>query len=124
MRGYSAPPVTPRNIHSHNRHASFTPQTPYSPLSSYSLSSSNTSALNTPASAISVQKKLSFSPEVGYSPVVKSGSVLKDKSVADIAANWRSRANENGIRVEGGEEGCYAADDEGRRIQTITINWR
>jgi hypothetical protein len=37
----------------------------------------------------------------------------RDKSLADIAQNWRSRANENGIRVSSAPEDPHYADDEG-----------
>jgi hypothetical protein len=42
----------------------------------------------------------------------------KDKSIADIADNWRSRANDNGIRVSSTKEGDGDgfADDEGTSI--------
>lgn len=95
-------PVTPQRL-SRSNHSLYrspvTPSTgtPYTPLSFRSSFSSNSSTLNTPASANgtrNVNKKLTFSA----SPAETSGH-HKNKSLADIADNWRFRANENGIKV-------------------------
>lgn len=60
----------------------------------------------TPASAHARRLSLSsLSPEVSF-----QGKNSK-RSLADIAENWRTRANENGIRVASGES--HFADDEG-----------
>jgi len=40
-----------------------------------------------------------------------------NKDLADIAENWRSRANENGIKVSNAEDSNYG-DDEGAHIHT------
>jgi hypothetical protein len=60
---------------------------------------------------INVKKRLAFS---GVSPdVVRTTAASQDKSIADIADNWRSRANENGIKVafEPQDDSNYIADD-------------
>ncbi len=84
-------------------HSPYTPltsySTPYTPMSLRSLSSSNASSLATPASLTSNRRlSLSLSPEVSF-----QGKNNK-KSLADIADNWRTRANENGIKVTSSEE--------------------
>lgn len=101
-------PSTPqRPVHPHLRQFSspYTPVTnvssPYTPISLRSFSSSNSSNLATPASANSRRRlSLSLSPEVN----------LNAKSLADIAENWRSRANENGIKVTSGKESQYQGE--------------
>ena len=107
-----APPVTPKRIpraHKYHMDSPFTPvssfSTPYTPLSFRSVLSSNDSTLNTPGSAPRA-KRLSFSmsSEVDLK--------TKDKSLADIAQNWRSRANENGIKVSSAPDGSHYANDE------------
>ncbi|THH32550.1 hypothetical protein EUX98_g1634 [Antrodiella citrinella] len=105
------PPATPQrtNQRASVRHAQspYTPitslSTPYTPLSLRSVSSSNGSTLVTPASAAR-RLSLSLTPDVSF-----QGKSSK-KSLADIAENWRTRANENGIRVTSGES--HFADDE------------
>jgi hypothetical protein len=107
-----APPVTPQRFSRANRHHVSSPvtpvssfSTPYTPLSLRSGASSNGSTLNTPGSALS-NKKLSFSmsPEI----ITKN----RDKSLADIADNWRVRANQNGIKVSSVSDDPHYADDE------------
>ena len=49
------------------------------------------------------------------SPVDGKKDEVKGKSLADIAENWRNRANENGIRVSS-SEGEGDADDEGALV--------
>ncbi|GBE87667.1 hypothetical protein SCP_1103440 [Sparassis crispa] len=104
-------PVTPqRVVHPQLRqfNSPYTPapslstvSTPYTPLSLRSFSSSNASSLATPASAISRRRmSLSLSPEIN----------LNHKSLADIAENWRTRANENGIKVTSSDDSQYEAD--------------
>ncbi|EMD31900.1 hypothetical protein CERSUDRAFT_119204 [Gelatoporia subvermispora B] len=104
------PPVTPQRIPVRNvQHpyaSPYTPattsSTPYTPLSLRSFSSSSVSTLATPASAASRRRlSLSVSPEVSTNA----------KSLADIAQNWRTRANENGIRVTSSDDSHYKADD-------------
>jgi len=72
-------------------------------------------------------KRLNFggigvgSPEVHVNPKDKDEG--KEKSLADIADNWRSRANENGIRVSSGEgDGDDDADDEGAFMVVFYIH--
>lgn len=64
-----------------------------------------------------------MSPEVPLaSRILKEGEGKegKDQSLADIAENWRSRANENGIRVSSSE--CEGdADDEGGLLLTTCV---
>lgn len=116
MRGKSNPPATPQRVAHRSQHrqlasSPYTPatahSTPYTPLSLRSFSTSTGSSLATPNSAAS-NRRLSFSvsPENSYRTKTK-------KSVADTTHNWRTRANENGIRVSAGEESQFA-DDEGQ----------
>ena len=79
--------------------------TPYTPLSLRSAPSSNGSTLVTPVSANARRLSLSLSPEDSFH------AKNSKKSLADVAENWRNRANENGIRVASGES--HFADDEG-----------
>lgn len=83
--------------------------TPYTPVSLRSAPSSNGSSLATPASIAGNNRRLSLnlSPEVSF-----QGKPSSKKSLADIADNWRTRANENGIKVAPSEESQFA-DDEG-----------
>ena len=114
--GHRNPPVTPQRItRSAPRQQPYhfsplTPatntSTPYTPLSLRSISS-NGSTLTTPISAASRRLSLTQSPEVGI-----QGKSQRQKSLADIAHNWRNRANENGIRVTSSRESQFA-DDEG-----------
>ncbi|KAG6821128.1 hypothetical protein H0H93_006467 [Arthromyces matolae] len=86
-----------------------TPTTPYTPLSLRSFTSSTSgisSALNTPDND-GISRDSLFSPNI-VSPLVR----VKDRSLADIADNWRSRANENGIKVSSINDGSHYADDE------------
>ncbi|KAH9831159.1 uncharacterized protein C8Q71DRAFT_861894 [Rhodofomes roseus] len=117
-------PTTPAVTRKTDRHGPVTPQrisysaqvrsvtspyspatnlsTPYTPFSLRSVSSSsNGSNLATPASAVGRRRlSLSLSPEVNFN----------SKSLADIAENWRTRANENGIKVTSGDDMQYEAD--------------
>jgi hypothetical protein len=96
-----------------------TTSSPYTPLStrynnsygsplSYAYASSNAT---TPGSAYSAAgvKKLVFG--AGTRAKGEDGEE-RERSLADIADNWRSRASENGIRVSC-SEGDGDADDEG-----------
>ncbi|KAF8156892.1 hypothetical protein B0H34DRAFT_477464 [Crassisporium funariophilum] len=117
-RSTKAQPTTPQRLPRHQpRSQSFyrsplTPSTsPYTPLSLRSFDSTGSSTLTTPDNiGMNVKKRLTFasvSPEV-----VHDASATKDKSLADIAENWRSRANENGIKVSYANEGShFVADD-------------
>ncbi|TCD68741.1 hypothetical protein EIP91_009887 [Steccherinum ochraceum] len=106
-------PATPQrtNQRASARHAQspYTPittiSTPYTPISLRSAPSSNGSTLVTPASTHARRLSLSsLSPDTSF-----QGKNNK-RSLADIAENWRTRANENGIRVASGES--QFADDE------------
>lgn len=109
------PPATPQRTNQRanvrHAHSPYTPvtthSTPYTPLSLRSAPSSDGSTLVTPASANARRFSLSLSPEDSFQ--MKNGK----KSLADIADNWRTRANENGIRVASGGESHFA-DDEGK----------
>ena len=115
-RGHHNPPVTPQRItrsapRQQQYHFSpLTPatntSTPYTPLSLRSLSS-NGSTLTTPISAASRRLSLTQSPEDGI-----QAKTQRQKSLADIAHNWRNRANENGIKVTSSRVPQYT-DDEG-----------
>lgn len=89
-------PVTPAS----------TTSTPYTPLSLRSFSTNSGSTLNTPDSAASFKQF-----PVVHSPENESIIQLADKGLANIAANWRSRANENGIRVATAEDSSFGDDD-------------
>ena len=114
-RSTKAQPVTPqRHSRQQPRSQSFyrsplTPSTsPYTPLSLRSVDSTGSSTLTTPDnSAIGLKKRLAFTPEV------IRNTATQDKSLADIAENWRSRANDNGIKVSLGDQddSQYVADD-------------
>jgi hypothetical protein len=88
-------PVTPAS----------TTSTPYTPLSLRSFSTNSGSTLNTPDSAASFKQFPVF-----RSPDNETIAQLTDKGLADIAASWRSRANENGIKVAA-EDSSFGDDD-------------
>jgi hypothetical protein len=126
-RGHHNPPVTPQRItRSAPRQQQYlfsplTPatntSTPYTPLSLRSLSS-NGSTLTTPISAASRRLNLTHSPEVGV-----RARDQRQKSLADIAHNWRNRANENGIKVASSRESQFV-DDEGNHLPPPdVISW-
>ncbi|KAI0635245.1 hypothetical protein C8Q77DRAFT_1054363 [Trametes polyzona] len=82
--------------------------TPYTPLSLRSFSST-ASSIATPASAAPVGRRRGLSlslssPEV---PTVNN----PNRSLADIAQNWRTRANENGIKVSPSDGSKFQMDD-------------
>lgn len=54
---------------------------------------------------------------VSQSPEVSLSSKSK-RSLADIAENWRTRANENGIKVS--SEDSHFVDDEGEYMRSST----
>lgn len=109
------PPATPQRTlqRAHHRQVSCSPytpvtslSTPYTPYSLRSFSSSNVSSLATPAS-VGAQRRVNvpMSPEDSFRGKDK-------KSFAEIADNWRTRANGNGIKVRPSEESHFS-DDEG-----------
>lgn len=103
-------PVTPAS----------TTSTPYTPLSLRSLSTNSSSTINTPDSAAGFKQF-----PVIHSPENDIIAQLTDKGFADIAATWRSRANENGIKVATAEDSSFG-DDEGmymrffKRVDRLT----
>ena len=125
--GHRNPPVTPQRItrsaprQQHHHFSPLTPatntSTPYTPLSLRSISS-NDSTLTTPISAASRRLSLTQSPEVGI-----QGKSQRQKSLADIAHNWRNRANENGIRVTSAGEPQYVDDEGNCPPQPGVISW-
>ncbi|KAH0834794.1 hypothetical protein J3R83DRAFT_10395 [Lanmaoa asiatica] len=80
--------------------------TPYTPLSLRSFSTNSSSTINTPDSAASFK----LFPVI-HSPENVATAQLADKSLASIAANWRSRANENGIKVTTAEDSSFGDDE-------------
>jgi hypothetical protein len=98
-------PVTPRTPLT-------SPSSPYTPLStrysspfSFAYASSNATTPGSAYSAAGVKKLVSTRGKADDGPE-------RERSLADIADNWRSRACENGIRVSC-SEGERDADDEG-----------
>ncbi|KAF8632155.1 hypothetical protein AX17_004897 [Amanita inopinata Kibby_2008] len=123
-RSLKIQPVTPQRLprqqqqhrHSQSLYKSpTTPSTPYSPLSLRSATSAGSSTLTTPDNSGIYSKQPLFN---SCSPLVSKTSSLgsgRDRSLADIAENWRSRANENGIKVSSENsytEGSQFGDDE------------
>ncbi|KAG6853362.1 hypothetical protein C0991_004981 [Blastosporella zonata] len=109
---HKSQPVTPlqRQSHRYSSSQSFyksplTPNSPYTPLSLRSFTSSASSTLTTPDN----RSNIGFSPNV-VSPT--SGRDRKDRSLANIAENWRSRATENGIKVTSMTDDSHFGDDE------------
>ena len=102
----------------------FTPatsiSTPYTPLSLRSFSS-NGSSLATPASAaITRRRNLSLSLT---SPEVHTHGHGPNRSLADIAQNWRTRANENGIKVSPGDESKFQREYMLHSLETQCSRW-
>ena len=115
-RSTKAQPVTPQRLprqqpRSQTLYRSpLTPLTsPYTPPSLRSIDSTGSSTLTTPDNfGINVKKRLNFSVSLEGGRNLTS---VKDKSLADIADNWRSRANENGIKVSfSNDDSNYRAD--------------
>ncbi|KAI0746860.1 hypothetical protein C8Q80DRAFT_1104631 [Daedaleopsis nitida] len=112
---YPSTPQRPQAHHSASARqytSPFTPattfSTPYTPLSLRSFSS-NGSSLATPASAV-IPRRRGMSLSLS-SPEVPTQANAHSRSLADIAQNWRTRANENGIKVARGDESKYFIDD-------------
>lgn len=101
-------PSTPLTTSTTSASTSPSTSSPYTPLSARSHNTSFSSNVTTPGSAYSTKRL-----DLGSSEVRKGDESGKE-SLADIAENWRSRANENGIKVSGrNSEGDGDADDEG-----------
>lgn len=117
-------PVTPQRItrapfFTNQGHSPMAParhvSAPYTPLTSRSYGSPDGSILATPSSGSSLKRlNLGLSPGPGFER-------YKERSLADIAENWRARACENGIRVSGPGEDPHYADDEGRCMRVIEL---
>ncbi|KAJ4468797.1 hypothetical protein J3R30DRAFT_1606228 [Lentinula aciculospora] len=122
----SAQPATPQRTtsHSHSHSVSvslphgLSPVSPYTPLSLRSFASASTSSgslnpspsstLATPASVRNLNNHAGFSSppvvrvkKISWASPSPAGHSPSDSlpSIADLARNWRSRANENGIKV-------------------------
>ncbi|KIY48478.1 hypothetical protein FISHEDRAFT_21033, partial [Fistulina hepatica ATCC 64428] len=102
-RSYSQSLSLSQTLHYRSPH---TPSSPYTPLSLRSIGSmSNSSTLPTPPSTTSL-RKLRFSETV------------RDTSLADIADNWRTRATDNGIKVDD----AHFGDDEGKKHDSRALS--
>jgi len=91
-------PVTPLN-------------SPYTPTSLRSVNSNGSSTLTTPDnSGYSTRKRLTFA---GSPEVIRDGNTSKDKSLADIAKNWRSRtgSGQNKASYADHDDSGYVLDD-------------
>lgn len=120
----SALPATPQRITSHTHSHSvsvslphgLSPVSPYTPLSLRSFASTSSGSLNpspsstlaTPASIRNLHNHSGFSSppitrvkKISWASPSPAGHSPSDSlpSIADLARNWRSRANENGIKV-------------------------
>ncbi|KAF9226306.1 hypothetical protein BS17DRAFT_765324 [Gyrodon lividus] len=96
-------PVTPASTYS----------SPYTPLSLRSFSTNPSSTPTTPGSASSFKRFPTIhSPE---------NEPITEKTLADIAVNWRSRANENGIKVTTTEDSSFG-DDEASDLSPFDAN--
>ncbi|KAL5514336.1 hypothetical protein ACEPAG_2424 [Sanghuangporus baumii] len=110
-------PVTPqRNNRTNKMRVASSPLTPSYSTSS-AISSPFTPITNVYSSSSSfVSPNSSVSTKVGFSPEpIKA----RRKSIADATQNWRSRAKENGIKIDG-EEASYA-DSLGRHSPKDSI---
>ena len=124
-RSTKAQPVTPQRLprqqpRSHTLYRSpLTPLTsPFTPPSLRSIDSTGSSTLSTPDNiGINVKKRLNFSVSLEGGHL----SSAKDKSLADIADNWRSRANENGIKVSFSNDDSNYRADSCERIYLLYI---
>ncbi|KAG9311773.1 hypothetical protein JVU11DRAFT_8016 [Chiua virens] len=98
-----------------------TASTPYTPLSLRSFSTNSGSTVNTPDSAASFKQF-----PVIHLPENETTTQLADKNLADIAANWnwRSRANENGIKVATADESSFGDDEASDRTHSDASSTR
>ncbi|OAX38356.1 hypothetical protein K503DRAFT_850046 [Rhizopogon vinicolor AM-OR11-026] len=120
---FFAAPVTPQRLVRPQKAAYRSPltpastySTPYTPLSLRSFSSASSSTITTPGSASSF-KRYPISPSAENDETAH----LVDKSLANIAENWRSRANENGIKVSNADDSNYG-DDEASDLTHSDMN--
>ncbi|KAI6134786.1 hypothetical protein EV401DRAFT_1882536 [Pisolithus croceorrhizus] len=84
VKSSSRLPISPASTYS----------TPYTPLSLRSFPTPSSSTLTTPGSVAGSQGFPAL-----QSPEHEASFKLANESLADVAANWRSRTNENGIKV-------------------------
>ena len=84
VKATSQSPISPASTYS----------TPYTPLSLRSLTTSSSSTFTTPGSVSSFKRF-----PVMQSPECDLPLQSVNKSLVDAAADWRLRANENGIKV-------------------------
>lgn len=80
---------------------------PYTPLSLRSFPTPSSSTLTTPGSVTGSQGFPAL-----QSPEHETSFKLANESLADVAANWRSRANENGIKVALTSGSSFGNDEE------------
>ena len=115
-RSTKAQPLTPqRPLQKHQQRSQslyrspLTPSTsPYTPISLRSVDTTGSSTLTTPDnSGLSSRKRLVFAPSPD---VVRNGSATKDRSLADIAENWRSRSQVKTSYASNDDPG-YVIDD-------------
>lgn len=114
-RSTKAQPVTPQRLPRQQPRSQPLYRSPLTPLTSpytpslRSIDSTGSSTLSTPDNiGINVKKRLNFSVSLEGG---RNITPAKDKSLADIADNWRSRANENGIKVSfSNDDSNYQAD--------------
>jgi hypothetical protein len=82
-----------------------------------SIESTASSTLTTPDNiGLNVKKRLNFPASLEGGRNLTSA---KDKSLADIADNWRSRANENGIKVSFSSDNSNYPADNCKRIYLL-----
>lgn len=97
MKSSSRSPISPASTYS----------SPYTPLSLRSFPTPSSSTLTTPGS---VTGSKGF-PAL-QSPECEAPCKLASESLADAGANWRSRANENGIKVALASDSSFGNDEE------------
>ncbi|KAH0830181.1 hypothetical protein J3R83DRAFT_1535 [Lanmaoa asiatica] len=115
-------PVTPQRVIHPQKTLYWSPATPasntsmpYTPLSLHSFSTNSSSTINTPDSVASFKRF-----PVVHSPEYVATAQLADESWANIAANWRSRTDENGIKVTTAEDSSFG-DDEGAYMRSQVV---
>ncbi|KAK2463821.1 hypothetical protein APHAL10511_004126 [Amanita phalloides] len=120
-------PITPQRLPRHHQQhrlpqsaykSPTTPSSSYSPLSLRSATSAGSSVLNTPDNSGVYSKRLllnSCSPLVAKSRLGCAG----DRSLADIAENWRSRADDRAINASS-ENSCTDDGDDEASERTLS----
>ncbi|KAI6165900.1 hypothetical protein EDD17DRAFT_1774494 [Pisolithus thermaeus] len=97
VKSSSRLPISPASTYS----------TPYTPLSLRSFPTPSSSTLTTPGSVAGSQGFPAL-----QSPEHEASFKLANESLADVAANWRSRTNENGIKVALTSGSSFGNDEE------------